>query len=134
MAATAPYERYYMFPLTNEQRTMALVRSTLAVGGAVLVLLVAAVAALVSRSVVSPVREAARVTEQLAAGHLEERIRVSGEDELARLATSFNDMATALQRQIRQLQELSEVQRRFTANVSHELRTPLTTVRMAADV
>jgi two-component system sensor histidine kinase MtrB len=133
-APTGRYELYYLFPLTTEQRTMALVRSTLAVGGGVLVLLVAAIAALISRSVVSPVREAARVAEQFAAGRLEERIQVTGEDELARLATSFNDMAAALQRQIRQLEELSEVQRRFTADVSHELRTPLTTVRMAADV
>ncbi len=43
-------------------------------------------------------------------------------------------MAAGLQRQIGQLEELSRVQRRFTADVSHELRTPLTTVRMAADV
>jgi two-component system sensor histidine kinase MtrB len=133
-APTGRYELYYLFPLTTEQRTMALVRSTLAVGGGVLVLLVAAVAALISRSVVSPVREAARVAEQLAAGQLDVRIRVSGEDELARLATSFNGMAAALQRQIGQLEELSDMQRRFTADVSHELRTPLTTVRMAADV
>ncbi|MDQ1634066.1 MAG: two-component system, OmpR family, sensor histidine kinase MtrB [Frankiaceae bacterium] len=133
-APTGRYELYYLVPLTTEQRTMALVRSTLAVGGGVLVLLVAAVAALISRSVVSPVREAARVAEQLAAGQLDVRIRVSGEDELARLATSFNGMAAALQRQIGQLEELSDMQRRFTADVSHELRTPLTTVRMAADV
>jgi two-component system sensor histidine kinase MtrB len=133
-APTGRYELYYLFPLTTEQRTMALVRSTLAVGGGVLVLLVAAVAGLISRTVVSPVREAARVAEQLAAGQLDVRIRVNGEDELARLATSFNDMAAALQRQIGQLEELSDMQRRFTADVSHELRTPLTTVRMAADV
>ena len=57
-----------------------------------------------------------------------------GEDDLARLAASFNQMATNLQRQIRQLEDLSRVQRRFVSDVSHELRTPLTTVRMAADV
>ncbi len=43
-------------------------------------------------------------------------------------------MASNLQRQIRQLEELSRVQRRFVSDVSHELRTPLTTVRMAGDV
>ena len=43
-------------------------------------------------------------------------------------------MASSLQRQIRQLEELSRVQRRFVSDVSHELRTPLTTVRMAGDV
>ena len=61
-------------------------------------------------------------------------MQVRGEDDLARLATSFNEMADSLQRQIRQLEDLSRVQRRFVSDVSHELRTPLTTVRMAADV
>ena len=61
-------------------------------------------------------------------------MRVRGDDDIARLATSFNQMASSLQRQIRQLEELSRVQRRFTSDVSHELRTPLTTVRMAGDV
>jgi two-component system sensor histidine kinase MtrB len=61
-------------------------------------------------------------------------MHVRGDDDIARLAGSFNQMAGSLQRQIRQLEELSRVQRRFVADVSHELRTPLTTVRMAADV
>jgi len=89
---------------------------------------------LVARQVVTPIRLARRVAERLAAGRLTERLRVTGEDDLARLATSFNQMATNLQRQIRQLEELSRVQRRFVSDVSHELRTPLTTVRMAGDV
>ncbi len=57
-----------------------------------------------------------------------------GDDDIARLGTSFNQMAASLQKQIRQLEELSRVQRRFVSDVSHELRTPLTTVRMAGDV
>ena len=61
-------------------------------------------------------------------------MRVTGEDDLARLATSFNQMASNLQKQIRQLEELSRLQRRFVSDVSHELRTPITTVRMASDV
>jgi two-component system sensor histidine kinase MtrB len=59
---------------------------------------------------------------------------VRGEDDLARLATSFNAMADSLQRQITQLESLSQLQQRFTSDVSHELRTPLTTVQMAAEV
>jgi two-component system sensor histidine kinase MtrB len=59
---------------------------------------------------------------------------VRGEDDLARLATSFNAMADSLQRQITQLEGLSQLQQRFTSDVSHELRTPLTTVQMAAEV
>src|SRR5205814_3936845 len=96
--------------------------------------LIAALTWLLTRQIVTPIRLARRVAERLAAGQLQERLRVSGEDDLARLATSFNQMATSLQRQIRQLEELSRVQRRFVSDVSHELRTPLTTVRLAGSV
>jgi two-component system sensor histidine kinase MtrB len=125
---------YYLFPLDAEASTARLVQNTLLATGIVLVLLVAAVAALVTRQVVTPVRAAARTAERLSAGLLQERMRVVGEDDLARLATSFNQMAANLQRQIVQLEDLSRLQRRFTSDVSHELRTPLTTVRLAADV
>jgi two-component system sensor histidine kinase MtrB len=128
------FELYYLFPLGQEQNTLGLVRRTLAFAGLVLVLLLAVIAALVTRQVVAPVRAAARTAEQLSAGRLEERMTVRGEDDLARLATSFNAMAAGLQSQIGQLKELSLVQRQFVSDVSHELRTPLTTVRMAADV
>ena len=128
------YELYFLFPLDQEQDTLGLVRSALLLAALGLVLLVGGIAWLVTRQVVTPVRLAARIAERLAAGRLEERMRVRGEDDLARLAASFNRMATSLQRQIRQLEDLSRVQRRFVSDVSHELRTPLTTVRMAADV
>ncbi|MGH3318880.1 MAG: MtrAB system histidine kinase MtrB [Streptosporangiaceae bacterium] len=133
-APLGPYELYYLFPLTQEVQTLALVRRALAAASAALVLLLAAIAYLVTRQVVAPVREAAQTAERLASGRLEERMRVKGEDELARLASSFNEMASNLQEQIRQLEELSRVQRRFVSDVSHELRTPLSTVRIAADV
>ncbi|MEJ7757140.1 MAG: HAMP domain-containing protein [Nocardioidaceae bacterium] len=87
-----------------------------------------------TRQVVTPVRLARRIAERLAAGRLEERMHVRGEDDLARLGQSFNQMAASLQKQIRQLEELSRLQRRFVSDVSHELRTPITTVRLAADV
>ncbi|MGH3780282.1 MAG: MtrAB system histidine kinase MtrB [Pseudonocardiaceae bacterium] len=125
---------YLLFPLTAEQRTLILVQGTLVVGGLVLLVLIAGIASLVTRQVVVPVRQAAEVAERFADGHLEERIPVVGEDEMARLGTSFNEMAASIQRQIRQLEEFGELQRGFTSDVSHELRTPLTTVRMAADL
>jgi two-component system, OmpR family, sensor histidine kinase MtrB len=128
------YELYFVFPLDKENATLGLVRRALLLAALGLVLLVGAIAWLVTRQVVTPVRMAARIAERLSAGRLEERMRVRGEDDLARLAASFNRMAISLQRQIRQLEDLSRVQRRFVSDVSHELRTPLTTVRMAADV
>jgi len=128
------YELYYLFPLTNEASTLDLVRSTVIGTGVLLVVLLGAVAAVVTRQVVAPVRSAARVAEQFSEGHLRERMAVRGEDDLARLAMAFNDMAASLEEQIHRLEELSAVQQRFVSDVSHELRTPLTTIRMAADL
>ena len=127
-------ELYLIFPLSSEESTISLVRGTMATGGLVLLLLLAGIAWLVSRQVVQPVRSASRIAERFAEGHLTERMPVRGEDDMARLAVSFNDMAESLSRQITQLEEFGNLQRRFTSDVSHELRTPLTTVRMAADL
>ncbi len=127
-------ELYLIFPLSSEESTISLVRGTMATGGLVLLVLLAGVAWVVSRQVVLPVRSASRIAERFAEGHLTERMPVRGEDDMARLAVSFNDMAESLSRQITQLEEFGNLQRRFTSDVSHELRTPLTTVRMAADL
>ncbi|GAB3088915.1 MtrAB system histidine kinase MtrB [Nocardioides zeae] len=129
-----PYTLYLLFPMEQEQETLALVTRSVLVADALLVVLIGGVTYLVARQVVTPIRLARKVAERLAAGRLQERLRVSGQDDLARLASSFNQMASNLQRQIQQLEELSRVQRRFVADVSHELRTPLTTVRMAGDM
>jgi len=128
------YSLYYLFPMTEQVNTLFLVRRALVTAGVLLLLLVGGVTWLVTRQVVTPVRLARRVAERLASGRLEERMHVRGDDDIARLATSFNQMAASLQKQIRQMEELSRVQRRFVSDVSHELRTPLTTVRMAGDL
>ncbi|MFF0491775.1 MtrAB system histidine kinase MtrB [Nocardia sp. NPDC003482] len=127
-------EIYLIFPLTNEQRSLDLMHGTMLIGGIVLLVLLAAITALVTRQVVLPIRSAARIAQRFADGRLKERMLVRGEDDMARLAMSFNEMAESLSNQITQLEEFGNLQRRFTSDVSHELRTPLTTVRMAADL
>lgn len=128
------YQLYYLFPFSQEEESLKLVTGTLATAGVFVVILLGAIAWLVVRQVVTPVRMAAGISERLAAGLLQERMKVTGEDDIARLGESFNKMAQNLQVKIQQLEELSRMQRRFVSDVSHELRTPLTTVRMAADV
>ena len=128
------YDMYAVFPMQREQATLDLITRTFLIGGLALVFLVGVIAWVVTRQVVNPVRQAAVVAERLSSGRLNERMRARGEDDLARLAKSFNEMADSLQTQIRQLEGLSRVQQRFVSDVSHELRTPLTTIRMAADL
>ena len=128
------YELYYFFPLTAQQQTIANIQQSLLVAGIAVVFLLAAVAWLVTRWVVVPVRLAAQGARRLSAGELNLRMEVRGSDELAALATSFNEMAAGLQEKLAELEDLSQVQRQFVSDVSHELRTPLTTIRIAADV
>lgn len=133
-SASRPLQLYLLFPLTSERLTVGVVQSTLLVGGLVLLGLLAGITNLVTKQVVRPVRRAAEAAERFAEGELDERMVVVGEDDVAKLGESYNQMAESIQHQIQKLEEFGQLQRRFTSDVSHELRTPLTTVRMAADV
>ncbi|MET0819423.1 MAG: MtrAB system histidine kinase MtrB [Aeromicrobium sp.] len=128
------YALFYLFSLEDQQDTLDLVRRALLLGGLAMIVMVGGVAWLVSRQVLDPVRLARRIAERYASGNLEQRMHVRGEDDIARLSTSFNQMAASLQSQIRRLENLSRLQQRFVSDVSHELRTPLTTVQMASEV
>ena len=128
------YGLFYFFPLTQLQNELGVVLRTLALVGLALVFLLAGIAWLLTRWVVVPVSRAAQGAQLLSTGKLGERLEVRGHDEVAALARSFNEMASSLQDKMRELENLSQVQRQFVSDVSHELRTPLTTIRMAADL
>ena len=95
------------------------------------VLLVAATAALftailistfVTRRIVRPIQEMKEASRRIANGRYEERVQVMGEDELAELGLSFNQMA-------HQLAETEARRRRLIGDVAHELRTPLSSMK-----
>lgn len=128
------YGLYLVYDLSSVQDTLEFINRALSFTGLILLVVVGFVAWSVARTVVRPVADAAYVSERIAAGDLDRRMKVEGRDEVARLGTAFNHMAQSLQEQITQLNNLSAMQQRFVSDVSHELRTPLTTVRMAAEV
>ena len=128
------YQLFFLYSLQSEQDRLDFLQRTLGLATVALVALLGSMTWLVTRQTVRPVRRAAEVAERLADGHLSERMPEKGEDEMATLARSFNEMADSLQDQIRRMEELSTLQRRFVSDVSHELRTPLTTIRMAGEV
>lgn len=128
------FEMYYLYSLESEQQTLAFIQRVLFGGAVTLIVLLGLLTYILARQAVRPVRQAARVAEKLAAGLLDERMMVRGQDEMATLARSFNAMASSLQEQIERMEDLSMLQRRFVSDVSHELRTPLTTIRMAGEM
>jgi len=110
-------------PLTEANATIARVRwllLALTLGGALAAGLLGRLAA---NAVLRPVRAlAGAVREVSATRDLNQRIPVSGRDELASLAVDFNAMLAALD-------ESQQTQQQLIADASHELRTPLTAHR-----
>lgn len=110
-------------PLTEVDHALRDILLVLAVVAAAGVALAAALGALVARAALAPVRRFTRRTEELAGNpDPAERIATTGDDELARLARSFNATLDALEQSI-------EAQRHLVADASHELRTPIASLR-----
>lgn len=75
-----------------------------------------------SRRIIEPVRTLTDASQHISDGHYSERVYVNGTDEIAQLATSFNQMAA-------QLEEVESMRRQLIGDVTHELRTPLTSIK-----
>jgi two-component system sensor histidine kinase MtrB len=134
ISGVGKYEFYVMFSLAQQEKTMSLIFNYLLLAGVVLTFLIGLTTYFVMRRLIAPIQDAARVAEELTKGNLDLRMDFQGEDEIASLGYSFNEMAVSLQQQISRLENLSKLQQRFVSDVSHELRTPLTTIRMASQV
>jgi histidine kinase len=85
-----------------------------------------AVSYVFSRNILAPVRVMKNASQRIAEGHYDERVEISGEDELHQLAGSFNKMAE-------QLEQVETMRRRLIGDVAHELRTPLTAIKGSAE-
>jgi two-component system sensor histidine kinase MprB len=114
-------------PLTEVDNTLEQLLVILALVVAGGTALAAVLGLAVTRTALAPVARMTETAEDVARTQdLGRRIELSGEDELGRLATSFNQMLAALERSV-------GAQRRLVADASHELRTPLTSLRTNAE-
>jgi histidine kinase len=104
------------------QSFQRVVNETLIVAAALATVTAAIVSTIVTRRIVGPVNRMQMASRRIADGHYEERVEITGEDELADLGQSFNQMAYAL--------DQVEVRRRqLIGDVAHELRTPLSNLK-----
>ncbi|GAA3664912.1 HAMP domain-containing sensor histidine kinase [Nonomuraea antimicrobica] len=125
---------FVFFPMRDDEAQLATLRNTLTQTGVVIVLIALVVALLSARQVLLPVRRLSAAAQALGRGHLDTRLPVHGQDELAGLTARFNDAAAALELSVSELRSLEAMSRRFVADVSHELRTPLTAMTAVADM
>jgi two-component system sensor histidine kinase MprB len=115
-------------PLTEVDHSLDRIRFYLiliALGG---IAVAATLGLAVTRAALAPVRRLTEASERVTdTGDLSERIESRGQDELSRLASSFNTMLAALE-------QSTQAQRQLVADASHELRTPLTSLRTNIEV
>jgi len=117
-------------PLTETDSLLGRLRLLLVlivVGG---IALAALLGRIVAGAAMLPLKRLTQTTEHVTRTQdLSGRIEQAGEDEIGRLATSFNAMLDALERSMSALDESVSSQRQLVADASHELRTPVTSVR-----
>jgi signal transduction histidine kinase len=94
----------------------------LALSGGVAMLVAVAIAYLLARSITRPIVRVTRASEEMAAGHYDQRITEQGRDEIGRLSRTFNQMAHQVSTSHRTMRDL-------IGNVAHELKTPLTSIQ-----
>ncbi|HID53385.1 MAG TPA: HAMP domain-containing protein, partial [Anaerolineae bacterium] len=98
------------------------INEVLLVSAGLAVITAVIVSTFVTRRIIQPIQEMTAVSQRIANGHYDERVQISGEDELAKLGISFNRMA-------HQLEQTEDRRRQLIGDVAHELRTPLSSIK-----
>ena len=95
---------------------------------------VGALSLAVTAMLLRPLGRLSAATRQMAAGELDQRVTVRGDDEIAQLSADFNVMALRIRRQVRELQDAARRQEDFIGSFAHEIKTPLTSIIGYADL
>jgi len=115
-------------PLDEVDAALDRIRVLLFLIAAVGIALAAGLGLVVAKAVLAPVQRLTRTAEEVSETRdLSRRIDASGNDELSRLAATFNTMLGALE-------DSARAQRQLVSDASHELRTPLTSLRTNIEV
>ncbi len=117
--------------LTERDRTLNSLGATLGVAGLVTILIAFGAGWALSGLTLQPIHRITQTAQAIGDERdFTRRVAYTGpQDEVGRLANTFNQMLVRLQDAYQKVEHSLETQRNFVADVSHELRTPLTTLR-----
>lgn len=117
--------------LTERNRTLQSLATTLLAGGSLTVLIAFGIGWLFSGLTLQPIHRITQTASKIGEERdFSRRVDYTGpQDEVGQLASTFNSMLARLQTAFQKVEHSLAMQRDFVADVSHELRTPLTTLR-----
>jgi len=117
--------------LAEHDQSLGTLRSILLTGSSVVTVIAFGFGWLLAGAALRPINRVTLTAQAIGAERdFGRRVEYVGpNDEIGRLATTFNAMLTELQAAYRQAEQALQAQRRLVADASHELRTPLTTIR-----
>jgi len=116
-----PGMKHNMLPGSLEADFLENVSRSVIYGAAAAIAIAVLAGILLARTISRPVRELTAATQAVASGDLGHQVSVHGDDELGKLAISFNQMSA-------DLAQSSSLRRQMTADIAHELRTPLSVI------
>ena len=118
-------------PLTERNRTLQSLATTLLIAGSVVILIAFGIGWIFSGITLQPIHRITQTAQTIGNDRdFTRRVDYTGPpDEVGQLAGTFNSMLSRLQDAFRKVEHSLQMQRYFVADVSHELRTPLTTLR-----
>jgi signal transduction histidine kinase len=94
----------------------------------VVTVLAAIAGILFSRTITHPLAKLNGATRKMASGDYGAQVRTNAQGELGELATTFNDMAAQLQRDVEELRKQEIWRRELLMSITHDLATPLTAI------
>lgn len=116
-------------PLASMKQHVDSIKGIALIGALIGIVLATVLSMLVSRKLIRPLIKMEETARHIAEGEFGRQIEVSSEDEVGRLALSFNRMSTQLKEKIEAIERLDRLRQELLSDVSHELRTPLTVIQ-----
>ena len=116
-------------PLTGLKQHVNSILGIALIGALIGIALATVLSIFVSRKLIRPIIKMEETAHHIAEGEFGRQIEVSSEDEVGRLARSFNLMSTQLREKIEAIERLDRLRQALLSDVSHELRTPLTVIQ-----
>ena len=116
-------------PLTGLKQHVNSILGIALIGALIGIVLATVLSIFVSRKLIRPLIKMQETARHIAGGEFGRQIEVSSEDEVGRLARSFNRMSTQLKEKIEAIERFDRLRQELLSDVSHELRTPLTVIQ-----